>query len=196
MLIEWMKDRRNLLVFVAGPTGSGKSTLVSNMAYYNGMVGVHPGRAVRQNPRMIEILSKEDNPSAPRATEDFIKQHILHRIDKSGNLSVIVDGVPRNLNQVTWCVDTAMNYERELVFVSVLVPYHVRVDRLSKRGQVGDKQLLHKKLEVDEKILPPIIERAKEVVMNGRFGYFFEVYNRRNDDKLVGGIDGLFGRVI
>jgi dephospho-CoA kinase len=189
-LEEWIRQRSDLVVFVTGPTGCGKSTIVSNIAHATGAVGVHPGRAIRHNPRMMEILSRADNPSAPRETEEFVRSYVLDKMDTAKNRNVLVDGIPRNLSQVVWCVNVALDFKRDLVFVSVHVPYHVRFDRLITRNQEGDKELLHRRLKSDEKVLPEVVERAKQVVVGGKFGYWFEIENKCTNTQTGGGIDG------
>lgn len=191
-LIKWMVGKKRMLIFVTGPTGSGKSTIVDSMAKMGGAVAIHPGKAIRKDPRMMEILLKQNNPSAPRATEEFVRKYVIDRLKTSGERSVVVDGMPRNLVQVNWCVDTSIDYKMTLVFVSVVVPYKCRVERLMKRKQQGDEKLLHKRLKSDEAVIPAVVSRARNVVVGGKFGIFFEIYNRRGDDNLAhGGIDGL-----
>lgn len=188
-LMKYVAGRKDLLIFVTGPTGSGKSTIVSTLATKLHMKAVHPGKVIRESKNLVDLIAKSNNPSAPKITEKFVRDYVKKKIKKHKDVSVAIDGMPRSYEQVTYCVDTALDFDRTLIFVHVSAPLEIRVKRLLTRDHKGDAELLYKKLGNDEHIFPELVSRIRQVVETGKFGEFYEIYNRRSCDGKELGVE-------
>lgn len=174
-LNSWLQGKSNMLVCVTGPTGSGKSTFVSNLGASLAYKVALPGRAVRRRPDLLSKVVKSNNPTAAPELEKFVRDYVRKKARQSEGRSLAVDGMPRTIEQVSFCIDLALDYEKTLVFAYLDVDREERVRRLNQRGDNSDKLIMTKRLESDEANLPQVMGRMAQAVFGGRFGYFFIV---------------------
>ena len=183
-ITEWLKGRTNVLLCVTGPTGSGKSTFLSNLARELNYATAYPGKAVRRNPVLLARVLDSGNPTASPELEDYIRSYVRKRVeDTPEGASVAIDGVPRTFEQVMFCVDLATDYNKTLVFAYLDVSRSERERRLKLRGEIGDLELMQKRLDSDEINLPTVMSRIVQVVAGGKFGFFFIVNTGIQQDR-------------
>lgn len=183
LLLE-LESLSNWVAFVTGPTGSGKSTFVSNLQHKLIAWGIHPGKEVRKNPELKKAVLASINPTAPAATETFVRNYVEKKIreirSKSPSSSIVVDGMPRTPAQVTWCTDLALKLEKTLIFVYMEAETVERKERLVYRGDAAD--FIAKRIESDDLVLPGVLTRIKQVVLGGKLGHFYHVNTGRKSD--------------
>lgn len=171
----WLQGKSNMLVCITGPTGSGKSTLTSNLGTRFAYKVALPGRAVRRRPDLLAKVAKSNNPTAAPELEAFVRNYVKRKASQAEGLSLAVDGMPRTIEQVSFCIDLALDYQKTPVFVYLDVNKDERVRRLTNRGDKSDKILMSKRLESDDATLPQVQGRIAQAVFGGKYGYFFLV---------------------
>lgn len=176
ILVHEIAALDNFIAFVTGPTGAGKSTFVSNMDHKKLAFGVHPGQEVRKSQELKKAVLSSENPTAPKATESFVRELVKKKIQSFANrtplFSAMVDGMPRTTDQVTWCVDLSVKYKKRLVFIYMDADPQERRDRLILRGDAPE--FVEKRLVSDDLVLPAVVSRIKQVVYGGKFGFFYQ----------------------
>ncbi len=173
------------IVFITGATGSGKSTISSNLARRFKIECVKPGQAVRNNPALLQKVIESESTSAPEATESFVREWVVEAMERNKS-SIIVDGMPRNISQVNFCAQESHGRGYIPIFVLVNVPLDIRRERLLKRDHKGDNELMERRLRDDEKAMPWVIEKMKAMVNKSKIGFYYEIYHRRSADREFG----------
>ena len=172
-LTHWLQGKSNMILFATGPTGSGKSTFVGNLGAKYAYKVAFPGKAVRSRPDLLTKVANSDNPTAAPELEQFVRNYVRRKARQSEGRCLAVDGMPRTIEQVSFCIDLALDFEKTPVFAYLDVSKEERIRRLSLRGEKSDKVLMSKRLESDDIHLPKVLGRLAQAVFGGRFGYFF-----------------------
>lgn len=164
-----------MCVFATGPTGSGKSTFIGNLGGRFAYKVAFPGRAVRQRPDLLTKVANSSNPTAAPELEDYVRRYVKKKAKQAQGRSLAVDGMPRTIEQVSFCLDLALDFDKTPVFAYLDVPKQERIRRLNIRGDKSDAILMEKRLESDDIHLPQVMARIGQAVFGGKYGYFFLV---------------------
>ena len=136
------------IICVLGETGCGKTTLCENMGFH----GVFPGQKVRNSKIMLEELAKQEDMTAPEVTDDFVKMIVFESVMRAGGYqeNIIIDGFPRSEDQIKFMYNLARFTGRYLVFLRIVLPTKIRIERLRSRGDVGDLLIAEGRLKTDD----------------------------------------------
>jgi dephospho-CoA kinase len=154
--IAGVLPREGFLIGVTGGTGSGKTTLIDNMARIAPYSVVFPGKFVRAT------MSGHDLPDlgklAPESTEDLVRAHILQAIKAGSRLkSVVIDGFPRSRAQFMWLTGKAQQYGYRVAIVVVKADLEVRRARVKARSDKWDALVAEKRFQDEASTLEPLL---------------------------------------
>lgn len=164
-----------MCVFATGPTGSGKSTFVGNLGAKLAYKVAFPGRAVRSRPDLLTKVANSSNPTAAPELEDYVRKYVRKKARQSEGRSLAIDGMPRTIEQVSFCIDLALDFNKTPVFAYLDVSKEERIRRLNIRGDKSDAIIMEKRLASDDLQMPHVLARLGQAVFGGKYGYFFLV---------------------
>jgi adenylate kinase family enzyme len=122
------------LVLVTGGTGAGKTSLCRELEDQKFHV-VYPGRTIRKQP---SEAGSDAAQLAPDSTEDAVRAVVETGYKSHRPHTTVIDGFPRSLGQAFWAHDMARRVKDRIVFVLVLAPAQVRMERVSRRSDDWD----------------------------------------------------------
>ncbi len=146
------------MILFFGPPGSGKSVQGELLVKRNGWYWLSTGELFRQSEDW-EVLHR-------LATGELIDDELTNKVlDEAvravkGTGPIVVDGYPRNLQQVKWLEGYLPKVGRKIECVLVFeVPREELVARLSGRGRVEDTEaVINRRLDIYEDKTRPVID--------------------------------------
>jgi len=150
------------MVLFFGPPGSGKSVQGQLLVERNNWRWVSTGDLFR-NTKDTEILRRmADGELIDDELTSRILSEELQQIDPKVN--VVLDGYPRNLDQVEWLEEHLSDYGRTMDCIVFLdVPDEVLVERLAGRGRTEDTvEVINHRLDIYREKTAPVLEFYRE----------------------------------
>ena len=169
------------MIVIFGPAGSGKSTQGRKIADTYGLRWLSVGQVLRDTGDFDEILKKGELVDDATVVELMDKQ--IAFADAEG-MDVILDGYPRDMEQVNIMLNDSSNFFDKLSGAIVLeVPKEELWERISGRGREDDtREVVERRFEIFEQnicsILPLLIERNIPVETVNGVGDFEDVTKR------------------
>ena len=146
------------MILFFGPPGSGKSVQGKLLVERNGWQWLSTGALFRvsKDPEVLRHLATGeliDDPLTNRVLDQALKS-----IDKS--VEVVLDGYPRNLDQVRWLANHLPLYQRKIACLILFeVPRKELVSRLSGRGREEDTMdVIERRLDIYKQKTKPVID--------------------------------------
>ena len=150
------------MILFFGPPGSGKSVQGQLLVERNGWQWLSTGDLFR-NSKDPEVLER-------MASGELIDDQLTNKVldtairaaDKSG--PIVLDGYPRNLDQVNWLVDYLPSQGRKIECVVLFqVPRKELVHRLVGRGRAEDSpEVVSHRLDIYQKKTSPVVDHYRE----------------------------------
>lgn len=154
------------VVFMIGPSGSGKSSIADVLSKFHRFMVVKPGKLCREK-FDHHVMASSQNPSAAPVAEDFVRKVLLDSMKKfinDGSMDyLVVDGMPRSADQANWIHSLFEIYNAEVIFLWVSCPLPVAIKRLSGRDGNGLSELSVARLEKEGKYLYEAVSQVLEL---------------------------------
>lgn len=146
------------MILFFGPPGSGKSVQGQLLVERNKWQWLSTGDLFR-NSNDSEVLKQ-------LASGDLIDDELTNKVltkalnSTDNNTRVVLDGYPRNLDQVDWLKNNLPKYDRKISCVILFeVPRAELVSRLSARGRAEDTvDVINHRLDVYDTKTRPVID--------------------------------------
>jgi adenylate kinase len=171
------------MILFFGPPGSGKSVQGQLLVDRNGWQWISTGDLFR-NSKDPEVLKR-------MTTGELIDDELTNKVladalrEIDDNIDVVLDGYPRNVDQVRWLEENVPTFGRTIDCVILFdVPREVLVERLSGRGRLEDTtEVINHRLDIYQEKTKPVVEyfnaetQVPVVVVDGT-GAIPEVHER------------------
>lgn len=172
------------MILFFGPPGSGKSVQGQLLVERNNWQWLSTGDMFRnsKNPEVLKRL----------ATGELIDNKLTNKVlsdalDGTGSgVKVVLDGYPRNLEQVNWLNENLPKYGRKVSCVILFdVPREELVKRLSSRGRAEDNiGVINRRLDIYDEKTKPVVDfyrtHSSVLTVDGT-GDMHEVHERIQD---------------
>ena len=145
----------DLVLFITGTTGSGKSTAIKELEGF--VTGVFPGEHMRKDKALMTRIARSHNPAAPGFCEAFVRSYVEKEANVHGH--VAVDGMPRSEEQAKWCLSLAKRINKHPIFVVMSADKEIRAKRLHLRGDKAD--IMKARLKHDDQIIQNVLNFMK-----------------------------------
>lgn len=150
------------MILFFGPPGSGKSVQGQLLVERNGWQWLSTGDLFR-NSKDPELLKR-------LATGELIDDELTNKVldqairNVKGDEPIVLDGYPRNLDQVKWLVDYLPAHGRKIECVVVFeVPRDELISRLSGRGRAEDSlEVISRRLDIYQEKTRPVVDYYRE----------------------------------
>jgi len=150
------------MILFFGPPGSGKSVQGQLLVDRNGWQWLSTGDLFR-NSKDSELLKR-------LATGELIDDELTNKVldaaiqDVKSDAPIVLDGYPRNLDQVKWLVDYLPAHGRKIECVIIFdVPREELVSRLSGRGRAEDSpEVISRRLDIYQEKTKPVVDYYRE----------------------------------
>jgi adenylate kinase len=150
------------MILFFGPPGSGKSVQGQLLVERNGWKWLSTGDLFR-NSKDPEVLKR-------LATGELIDDELTNKVlsealtGLNGGSPIVLDGYPRNLDQVKWLVDYLPSHGRKIECVILFeVPKEELVARLAGRGRAEDTpEVISRRLDIYEEKTRPVVDYYRE----------------------------------
>lgn len=146
-----------MIVFF-GPAGSGKSVQGQILAARHGWRWLSAGQLLRdtRDPEVLDHLQKGE--LVPVETISRVMDQALENAREIEN--IILDGIPREVAQAQWLIDSEERFGRKIDLAIVLeVPRQEILKRLSLRGRADDTpEAIDVRLGIYRKEIYPILD--------------------------------------
>ena len=150
------------MILFFGPPGSGKSVQGELLVERNGWQWLSTG----------ELFRKSEDPEVLKrlATGELIDDQLTNKVldaavraAKNGG-PIVVDGYPRNLEQVKWLDEYLPSIGRKIECVIVFeVPRDVLINRLSGRGRAEDTAaVINRRLDIYQENTSPVVDEYRK----------------------------------
>lgn len=151
------------MILFFGPPGSGKSVQGQLLVERNGWQWLSTGDLFR-NSKDPEVLKR-------MATGELIDDVLTNKVldtaiqDVENNGPIVLDGYPRNLDQVKWLVDYLPAHNRKIECVILFeVPRQELIDRLAGRGRTEDSpEVISRRLDIYQEKTKPVVDYYREI---------------------------------
>lgn len=175
-------------IVILGAPGSGKSTIGRRLANLLGYHYVSTGDLARQ---LIEQgMDDTWQLMGDFAPEDQIRQAFAE--DIKGHQAVVVDGIPRKVDQVT----VLEGHFDEITCINLVAEMDTLVERLVNRGRVDDQEKIIKaRVRKYNQQINQILAEIKDKIARG--DHYKSLQSIRVDDRTPEQIlDIIIGRVV
>lgn len=173
-------EGEDAVVFVTGQVGSGKTTVVEKLENF-GYGVMYLGREIRSFPDLMRLLNEDNSGElAPTATEAFVRTSVEEKLKTDIN-TLVVDGMPRSVSQVEFCLKVCRSYDRQPVFVLVSAPQEKRRARFALRNREDDVGNRFR-MDQNDVLMKPVVHAIIEAAEKSRWVRFFNV---NNDEEVV-----------
>jgi adenylate kinase len=150
------------MILFFGPPGSGKSVQGQLLVDKNGWQWLSTGDLFR-NSKDPEVLKRM---STGELIDDALTNKVLDAAIKGSdrNRPIVLDGYPRNLDQVDWLVEYLPSQGRTIECVILFqVPRQELVNRLVGRGRVEDSPaVINRRLDIYQEKTSPVVDHYRE----------------------------------
>jgi adenylate kinase len=170
------------MILFFGPPGSGKSVQGQLLVEKNGWQWLSTGDVFR-NSKDPEVLKRM---STGELIDDALTNKVLdNAIQGVGKATrLVLDGYPRNIDQVEWLMDYLPKQGRRIECVVLFeVPREELINRLADRGRTEDTpEVISRRLDIYQEKTSPVVEYYRKsgvpvVVIDGT-GPVPEVHER------------------
>ena len=170
-----------MIVFF-GPAGAGKSVQGQILAARQGWRWLSAGQILRDahDPELLQMMHE-----GKLVPHEVITRIMGEAISKAGDIDqVILDGVPREMPQAEWLVNSKTDHGRDIGVVIVLeVPREELLRRLAIRGRADDTpEAIDQRLAIYRQEMYPILglfsEQHIPVVHIDGVGTVGEIHDR------------------
>lgn len=149
------------MILFFGPPGSGKSVQGKLLVERNGWQWLSTGDLFR-NSRDPEVLER-------LATGELIDDELTNKVlDKAiqnvkSDLPIVLDGYPRNLEQVEWLANYLPGHGRKIECVILFeVPREELISRLAGRGRAEDTpDVINRRLDIYQEKTSPVVDHYR-----------------------------------
>lgn len=150
------------MILFFGPPGSGKSVQGQLLVERNGWQWVSTGDLFR-NSKDPEVLKR-------MASGELIDDELTNKVladalsEIENDVVVVLDGYPRNVDQVRWLKEHLPEYGRTIDCIVLFdVPREVLIERLSGRGRIEDTpEVISHRLDIYEQKTSPVLDLYRE----------------------------------
>lgn len=150
------------MILFFGPAGAGKSVQGQLLAKKHGWSWVSTGQLLRasHDPEILQTINAGHLVSDEQIIA-MVRQALIDNQDKE---QVILDGLPRRLDQAKWLLETKNEHSHTVdVAVVVDVPHAELLKRMQGRGRDDDTpELMEKRLAIYHQEIDPILAYLAE----------------------------------
>jgi adenylate kinase len=150
------------MILFFGPPGSGKSVQGQLLVEQNGWQWLSTGDVFR-NSKDPEVLKRmATGELIDDALTNKVLDNAIQSVDK--NTRLVLDGYPRNIDQVKWLMDYLPKHERKIECVVLFeVPRDELISRLAGRGRTEDTpEVISRRLDIYQEKTSPVVEYYRE----------------------------------
>jgi adenylate kinase len=171
------------MILFFGPPGSGKSVQGQLLVDRNGWQWLSTGDLFR-NSRDPEVLERMASGELidDELTNKVLETALKEAEGKKGR--VVLDGYPRNLDQVRWLTKNLPKYSRKIECLILFeVPRQELINRLSGRGRAEDSlAVISHRLDIYQQKTSPVVEyyrrQGRHIISIDGMGPAEEVHER------------------
>lgn len=150
------------MILFFGPPGSGKSVQGQLLVERNGWQWVSTGDLFR-NSKDPEVLKR-------MTTGELIDDELTNKVlddalsHIDSDVEVVLDGYPRNIDQVQWLAANLPEHGRSIDCVILFdVPREVLIERLAGRGRAEDTQeVINHRLDIYQEKTSPVVDYYRD----------------------------------
>ena len=150
------------MILFFGPPGSGKSVQGQLLVERNGWQWLSTGDLFRKS-KDPEVLKR-------MATGELIDDELTGKVldaaieSVEGDSPIVLDGYPRNLNQVRWLDDNLPAKGRDIECVVLFdVPREELINRLAGRGRIEDSpEAISRRFDIYKEKTKPVVDHYRE----------------------------------
>jgi adenylate kinase len=150
------------MILFFGPPGSGKSVQGQLLVERNGWQWLSTGELFRKS-KDPEVLKR-------LATGELIDDDLTNKVvddaiqDIDSSVELVLDGYPRNIDQVEWLTGDLPKHGRKIDCVVLFeVPREELINRLAGRGRAEDKlEVISRRLDIYQEKTTPVVEYYRE----------------------------------
>lgn len=146
------------MILFFGPPGSGKSVQGQLLVERNGWQWLSTGDLFR-NSKDPEVLKRM---ATGELIDDELTNKVLDAAVKNADrpMPIVLDGYPRNLDQVKWLADYLPGQGRKIECVILFeVPRQELINRLAGRGRTEDSpEVINRRLDIYEEKTKPVVD--------------------------------------
>jgi adenylate kinase len=150
------------MILFFGPPGSGKSVQGQLLVERNGWQWLSTGELFR-NSKDPEVLKRL---ATGELIDDKLTNKVVDEAIRSIDASVelVLDGYPRNVDQVKWLMDYSPRYGRKINCVVLFeVPREELINRLAGRGRAEDTpEVISRRLDIYQEKTSPVVDYYRE----------------------------------
>ncbi len=150
------------MILFFGPPGSGKSVQGQLLVERNGWQWLSTGDLFRKS-KDPEVLKR-------MATGELIDDELTGKVldaaiqEVQGDSPIVLDGYPRNLDQVKWLEENLPARGRSIECVVLFeVPREELINRLAGRGRTEDSpEVISRRLDIYQEKTKPVVDHYRE----------------------------------
>lgn len=150
------------MILFFGPPGSGKSVQGKLLVERNGWQWISTGDLFR-NSKDPEVLKR-------MTTGELIDDELTNKVladalrEIDNDIDVVLDGYPRNIDQVRWLENNLPAFGRSMDCVVLFdVPRDVLIERLAGRGRAEDTpEVINHRLDIYQEKTSPVVDYFNE----------------------------------
>ncbi len=149
------------MILFFGPPGSGKSVQGQLLVERNGWQWLSTGDLFRksQDPEVLKRMATGE------LIDDELTGKVLDQAIRSaeGDSPIVLDGYPRNLDQVKWLADNLPAMGRSIECVVLFeVPREELINRLAGRGRTEDSpEVISRRLDIYQEKTKPVVDHYR-----------------------------------
>lgn len=150
------------MIILFGNVGSGKGTQAELLAKRLGAKTLSTGELLRRHQDRPDIASALN--SGQLVKDEILLPLLEAELKKDDDKEVILDGFPRNINQVSWLIDKSKAGELKIThIIQLLLPKEKAMERLlnRRRHDDTDASINQRFAEYENNVLPAISEFKK-----------------------------------